>query len=68
MDSVGQLLAMVLLLLDSVISICTPSKPLTVFVTLLLLDAEKCVSFICQKVMHLLMKHFLQMEDFGVHD
>lgn len=32
-DSVGHLLAMVLLLLDSVISICTPSKPLTVFVT-----------------------------------
>ena len=31
--SVGHLLAMVLLLLDSVISICTPSKPLTVFVT-----------------------------------
>ena len=32
-DSVGHLLAMVLLLLDSVISICTPSKPLTIFVT-----------------------------------
>ena len=32
-DSVGHLLAMVLLLLYNVISICTPSKPLTVFVT-----------------------------------
>jgi len=32
-DSVDHLLAMVLLLLDSVISTCTPSKLLTVFVT-----------------------------------